>query len=288
MKSLLLLITFFQFYIVSFSLTKESHYPKYILDIKINPDSSFIRCYAEILNPSDSVFSLAKGIHIEKLFADNSPVDTRKAISFMSDGSIKLSFLSKPEKIGLSYSGKIEPTSFPKTISAISMVTRHLVELSDQIKWYPVQQAGGLFEFVLKVNLPVEYVTIVNNNLYTKRNEKNRIISIWKSDNPVWNITMIAAPHMKEASLACNGTSIEIYYSKLPDTYIDSVKNDLVTAYHDLSKLYGSPGACNLIRLVYSPRAAGGYARAPMIIVSENFALEQRKTEVRLRKGPQT
>jgi len=57
------------------------------------------------------------------------------------------------------------------------------------------------------------------------------------------------------------------------------MKNDLVRSWHILTRLFGSGGSDKPIIIVYSPRSVGGYARAPLIIVSEKYALEQRNNK---------
>ncbi len=61
--------------------------------------------------------------------------------------------------------------------------------------------------------------------------------------------------------------------------YIDSMKSNLLRSMSLLTEMFGSQGAESLVRVIYSPRAAGAYARAPLIVVSENYAMEERYHE---------
>jgi hypothetical protein len=250
--------------------------PGYSLDIMIDPDSSFLKCRAEITNPRDSVFYLTKGMQVTGLYADTRHVSLKQAIDSLPNTNIRISLPAKPQKLEITYSGRITPENYPKTITAVNMVNKNLVELSDQIRWYPSPASDGHFGYTLRLDMPVDYVTVTNSTLSNTFTDKNRIITIWKTDKPTWNISVVSAPGLKKTEVEKDGIRIEIYSSKLPQTYIDSMKFDLIDAYHDLARLFGSPGAGNLVRLIYSPRSAGGYARAPLIIVSEKFALEQR------------
>lgn len=263
--------------VAAFGQVEKEPGKKYILDLEINPASGYINCSAEIRDPGDSVFFLTRGMRVSKVSADHKSIDTGKAVAFLPDSSLRITLASIPANIEIYYSGRLLPENFPRTISSVNMVRADLIELSDQIKWYPVSASDGLFDYNLRLSLPSEFVVITNSILSSNLIMGDRVVTTWKSAGPVWNISLVAAPGLKKAEVTSCDTPIEIYYSRLPGTYVDSMRNDIAKAYGMLVGIYGSKGACGLVRLVYSPRPAGGYARSPMIIVSENFALDQRK-----------
>jgi hypothetical protein len=276
MKAFITLILATCTVIATFGQVEKGPSKKYNLDLQINPASGYINCSTEIRDPRDSVFFLARGMRVSKVEADHKSIDAGKAVAFLPDSSLKITLTSIPVNIEICYSGRLLSENFPKTISSLNMVRADLIELSDQIKWYPVSASDGLFDYNLRLSLPSDFVVITNSILSSNLSMGDRVVTSWKSAGPVWNISLVAAPGLKTAVVTSCDIPIEIYYSRLPGTYIDSIKNDVAKAYGMLAGIYGSKGACSLVRLVYSPRPAGGYARSPMIIVSENFALDQR------------
>ena len=246
---------------------------KYEISIRFDPNQNKLSGEVKVIHPSDSVFVLAKTLNVISVKAGgkNVPFTTSANSSLSNEYSVS----SKPETLVINYSGQIRQEDFPKTISNLNMLSPDLIELSDHIDWYPKMKIYSQPVFHLSVNLPENFDVVTNCNFISETKTGERKISVWESDENVYSLTLLAAPEFKKSVLSENGSTIEIYYKDLPATYIDSMKADLMKTWDFYKNLYGVNGANDELRIVYSPRTAGGYARAPLIVVSENYALEQ-------------
>ena len=234
----------------------------------------------EIRNPEDSCFLLAKNLKIQHITADGKPVLFRQKPSDSSEYSTEIIIRANQlHTLVIDYSGQINPDSFPKMISMLNMIKSGLVELSERIDWYPQMKNHKSFSYKLDVDVPVNYISVANGLLLTQQTKNNRNLTEWESTELRNTITLISAADLRKSEITKDGKTIEIYYTKLPVTYIDSMKTNLLKSIELLTGLFGSPGAGRLIRIVYSPRSETGYCREPLIIVSENFALNQRGEE---------
>ena len=247
------------------------------LYVSVEPDRSRITGKAEIKYPAGLSFLLTKSLNIGKIYSDGREVPFIRNSFSPFDNLYSISpGAGLPNNITIEYSGKIIFDSFPKTVSSINLIKSGLVELSDQIIWYPRMLKCPFCLYKLNINVPSGYVTVTNMNLLDRKPGKLQTLTIWDSSEPCYGISVIAAPGFKKSSINKDGKSVEIYFSRLPLTYVDSMKNYLLNAIIKLSELYGSSGSQNLVRVVYSPRVAGGYARSPLVLVSEYYAIEQR------------
>jgi hypothetical protein len=250
---------------------------EYKLYVKINPAMSTIDGKCVIQNPGDSSFYLTKDLKINKIIADGVAAIYHREASSVSGYTDLITLKGNiPHNLVIEYSGKIIPESYPNNVSSLNMIRDGLVELSDHIKWFPVMKNAKPFLYKLDLDMPSEYNSVTNLVTKKKFKEGGRNQTRWESSTASYGITLVASRNLKMRSIISNGITIEIYYSKLPVTYIDSMKNDLMKSMRILAGVFGTNGTNKLVRVVYSPRSAGGYARAPIIMVSENYALEQR------------
>lgn len=253
----------------------EIQITNYQLSVQLNPESGSITGVAEIENPGDSVFYLTKGIVIRSILANG------KAINFQKDAgpdtcSFAYSINVLPQNLTITYSGQIKPEDFPKSISNINLMTSEVVELTDLIDWYPRMKKSNPFTWSLQIEVPSNFGLVTNGSILKDVQSKGKRKITTQSLKPVFGISVLGSPWLKKSSLEADGYSVEIYYSKLPGSYVDSMKVDLLKTLQFYKDLYGSSGANRLVRIIYSPRPAGGYARGSIIVVSEKFALEQR------------
>ena len=255
---------------------KSDKNPFYDLSVTFNPDSNFIAGSLGITNPSDSVFVLSKSLKIKSISAKGKSIPFEAKNSDKKLYSCEYSLKKLSEKVLIQYEGKIKPDDYPKTISNLNMISSELIELSNQIDWYPGFLNSSSFNYQVTINLPENFRSVTTGLMEKEKQKVKRTISTWKSEKPVHGITLVAAPGLKKSILQQNEYTIEIYFSKLPVSYIDSMKNDLMKSLLILTEMNGSKGAADQFKVIYSPRSAGAYARAPLLIVSEEFALEMR------------
>jgi len=159
------------------------------------------------------------------------------------------------------------------------MVRPGLVELAMYLTWYPRPSSGAVFAFDLEADLPSDYVTVTNGEPAGRKEENGRNITHWKSYAPGNDIALLAAPGLRRADTARGSVAVEIYYDKLPASYVDSMRTSLLRSMDRLTTLLGKPAGAELIRVAYSPREAWGYVRMPLIVVSEGNALSWRSKE---------
>ncbi len=243
--------------------------------LQFEPDLSELTGNVKIVNPSDSIFSLAKGLKVISIKSNGVDIPFTENMQNSNSLSSEYRINSIPNILVINFSGRINQENFPKTTSNINMITSGLIELSDYIDWYPKIKKGSPAIYRLTVDLPGNFESITNCNKVKETKKGNRILTEWVSDSKISNITLLASPGLKKSVLTDSGNTIEIFYNQLPVSYIDSMKRDLMKTWNFYKSLYVTEGAEKSIRIIYSPRSAGGYARAPLIIVSEKYALEQ-------------
>ncbi len=246
---------------------------KYKIGLSFEPEENKLSGKVKIIHPSDSVFVLAKALKLISVEADGKEV-LFTSFTPLDSNSNEYSINFQPEKLIINYSGQIRQEDFPKTISNLNMVTSDLIELSDHIDWYPKLKNYLQPIYHLSIDLPEKFEIVTNCTKITETKNSGRNLTTWESSD-VYSITLVAAPELKKSVLSENELTIEIYYKSLPASYTDSMKTDLMKTWNFYENLYGVAGANNNLRVVYSPRTAGGYARAPLIVVSEKYALEQ-------------
>lgn len=142
----------------------------------------------------------------------------------------------------------------------------------DRRLWYPRAKNNSSFVYELDVEVPSGFKTITSGYLKNQKSTDGFNLTRWESDAPVYGITMVSAPEFRKSELTENGMKVEIFYSKLPVSYIDSMKFDLLRAMNLLSGIFGCPASHNPVRIIYAPRSAGGYARAPLIPYTLNLS----------------
>jgi hypothetical protein len=247
----------------------------YRISIQFNPDSSSLQAQAEITNPGDSCFFLAPGLKIESVKADGKTIGFQeKQKPQLNSKAIILAFV--PAKLEIMYSGQIKPEDFPKTVSSINGINKDWIELSERIDWFPRLANHSSFDYELEADVPGNFVTVTGARQTGLKTAADRSISRWKTENKVWGITLLSAPALKKCETTQNGMNLEIYYQNLAPAYIDSMKNNLLKSIKILTGLFGPTSSENVVKVAYSPRSAGAYARKPLILVSEKYADEQR------------
>lgn len=270
LTSIILLISF----ITSFGQNEEKN-TFYNLKVKVDPSSRMIECKVEIINPPDTIFILNKDMQIHSITANGENISyyTNPSKSFYAPNTSDIILRSSvvPKNIIIEYSGKINPEAYPPMLSAVNMVKPELIEMASYLTWYPKFKQGSI-NFELEADLPSNFKTVTNGELQAQRFEKKHNITKWKSYLPGMDIALLAAPNLQKSEINQDKVTVEIYYDKIPKSYIDSMNYNLIKSMNQLTKLFGTTNN-ELIRVAYSPRSAWGYVRTPFIIVSEGTSL---------------
>jgi len=245
------------------------------LSIEIEPSGKVLKGVFECNNPADSIFQLAKGLKVEAIIANGENIGFQKLPSESTSISVGWKPDKKCSKLKIIYSGKIIEENFPKTISSQNRITSQMLELTDVIDWYPRFKNSENCTFSLTVIAPKDFGFVTNGvqteTTATGDKKETRFASV----KPVTRLFLIGSAGLKKLKVAGNNFTVEIYHTKLPDDYIERMIKNLAATVEFYQKLYQSVGSNNLIKVIYSPRPAGGYARGSVIVVSEEFAFEQ-------------
>ncbi len=256
---------------------EKTQVPIYRLAVRIDPALSMISCRTEIQNPNDSCFILNKDMKIHRIIADGKPVVFHQNPSNFMPNASEISIGSIAcNNLDIEYSGQIKAESYPPIVNVANMIKPDLVELAMYVTWYPRLKNGALFNFQLEADLPSTFVTVTNGFCREEKSDSCRTVTKWESFKPGYDIALLAAPQLQKSDVHRNGVTVEIYYDKIPGSYVDSMKSNLLLSMDRLTHLLGSPKSDTLIRVAYSPRKMWGYVRTPFIIVSEGNALAWR------------
>lgn len=280
MKSKFLIIFCFLLQHVNEPLKAENSYnPEYYFDLNIEPANGYISGALLVKKPSDSTFLLDVSLKVKSIKADDKIIHVVPRIDTTNQGFnyFKLPYL--PQKIEIKYEGKLVPDNLPKNVRLVNRVDSNLVELSDYIAWYPRFLNLKGFSFTVKLKIPAEFIAVMNGTKASEESDKRYSYTSWKSDKTVHNLCLFSAPAVKKTVLNPSGENISIYYQRLPKTYVDSMLMLLSEANNLLIAIFGKNPANTVIDLIYSPRSGHAYARVPMLLVSEEYALEQRNNK---------
>jgi aminopeptidase N len=138
---------------------------------------------------------------------------------------------------------------------------------------------GHPLEIKLQVSLPEGWVAICSGKKLEQRVEDGRSITRWSSPRDT-DILIAASPNYKEKSTRLSDAVIEIYYTQMPDTFVESEMRqvaDVMKLFTD--RLGETTIPAGTIKHVYSPKRKGqgraGIARPGMIVTSEGLTLKE-------------
>ena len=159
-------------------------------------------------------------------------------------------------------------------------INSRLVELAYYSSWYPQFGVfGHPIGIAMEVSLPQGWIAICSGKKMDERIKDARAISHWSSPKDT-DILITAAPNYKQKLAQVANADIEIYYTQLPTTFIDSEVRQLA----DMLKLYTdrlgeTTIPAETVKQVYSPKHKGqgraGISRPGMIVTSEGLTLER-------------
>ncbi len=160
-------------------------------------------------------------------------------------------------------------------------INPHLVQLAAYSSWYPQFEPAGPIRSEFEVSVPAGWIAICSGSKLGEQAKQGRTITRWSSPRDT-DILIVASPHFKEKAFRQGGVNIEIYYTRMPQEFIETEVRqvaDVVKLYTDLLGETHIPGGS--VRHVYSPLQKGqgmaGIARPGLIVTSEGRTLDSLK-----------
>lgn len=158
-------------------------------------------------------------------------------------------------------------------------INSRLVELANYSSWYPQFFVfGHPIETVLEVSLPKEWIAICSGKKSDEREQDGRTVTRWAS---VWDtdILITAARNYKGKVIPLSDGQIDIYYTQLPEEFIDREGGEIAAVMTLFTQGLGSTTIpSGAIKLVFSPKRKGqgraGIARPGMIVTPEGLMME--------------
>jgi len=154
------------------------------------------------------------------------------------------------------------------------------VELANYSSWYPQFFAYGRpLETKLEVSLPKGWLTICSGKKLDDQEKDGRTVTRWASLQDT-DILITAAPNFKGKVIPLADGQIDIYYTQLPEAFIDRDGGEIEAVVNVFTRGLGSTTIpAGAIKHVFSPMRKGqgraGIARPGMIVTSEGRMLEQ-------------
>jgi aminopeptidase N len=253
--------------------------PHVDLQLTIHPVTGHISGVAEYKYPTGSVFLLTKDLTVDSVVADGKKVDYVQSNTADWPFSTEYTLPFCTLDLVVKFSGVISDEHYPKSISNQNRITSQMIELTDVIDWYPRFKNDENSTYTLSVKAPANF-EFVTNGMQTKTADTGETKETrFESKKPVSRIFLIGSAGMKNKILEGHHFTVEIYHTKLPEEYIERMIKNLAATVEFYENLYHSAGSNNRIKIIYSPRPAGGYARGSVILVSEEFAFDQIKSQ---------
>jgi Peptidase family M1 domain len=159
-------------------------------------------------------------------------------------------------------------------------INSRMVELANYSNWYPqFFEIGYPLHVDLQVSLPAGWTAICSGKKLGDRVDSGLAITRWSSPKDI-DILIAAAPNYQCKSVRDSGVEIEVYYTQLPDAFIDKELHqiaEVMTLF--TSRLGETTVPANTVKHVFSPKHKGqgraGISRPGMIVTSEGLVREQ-------------
>lgn len=186
--------------------------------------------------------------------------------------------------LDIEYEGRLKKIpefgTFPDQKLALDdQINSRLVELANYSSWYPQFFAmGHPIEIDLELSLPRGWIAVCSGKKVNEQVKDGRTITRWSSPKDT-DILIAASPSYKEKSRRLPDVAIEIYYTQMPDRFIDREMGQIADVMKLFTALLGETAIpAGTIKHVYSPKRKGqgraGIARPGMIVTSEGLTLE--------------
>ncbi len=159
-------------------------------------------------------------------------------------------------------------------------INSRMVELANYSSWYPQFFATGhAIESSLEVSLPKGWTAVCSGKKLEEHEKEGRSITRWSSPQDI-DILVAAAPNYKKRLVSLPDGQVEIYYTNLPEDFVDKEGGEIGAVMSLFSQGLGDsafPSAT--VKHVFSPKHRGqgraGIARPGMIVTSEGIVLEE-------------
>ena len=188
-------------------------------------------------------------------------------------------------QLEVEYGGKLKEIpefgTFPDQKQAMDdQINSRLVELANYSSWYPQFFAYGRpIESALEVSLPRGWLAICSGRKLDERAADGRSVTRWASAKDD-DILITAASNYKGAVIPLADGQIDIYYTQLPEEFIDRDGAEIEAVLNLFSRGLGNTTIpSGAVKHVFSPKRKGqgraGIARPGMIVTSEGRMLER-------------
>jgi hypothetical protein len=290
------------FSIVLFANSGELAKPAfYHLKVRIEPESRELSVegkFRVILGEQtlkDFAFNLHGTFSIQRLEADGRRVDFRvernePSIIIPSSNKIVVNIPNVGNRkiidVDIVYHGKLEDipefdSSEDQKWALDDQINPRMVELANYSCWYPQFSFGVRFDIELVLSLPAGWNCVCSGKKIDDWKEENRNLSQWVSKNDT-DILIVGSPQLKLKTYKGNPVNIHLYYTQLPESFLNSEISQIeetIGLYTDLSGPIAIPA--RTVKHVFSPKRKGqggaGIARPGMIVTSEGRTLENLK-----------
>ena len=184
----------------------------------------------------------------------------------------------------IEYGGRLKEIpefgTFPDQKQALDdQINPRLVELANYSSWFPQFFVFGRpIEATLEVFLPKGWIAICSGKKADEREQDGRTVTRWASVQDT-DILITAAPDYKGKVIPLADGQIDIYYTQLPEEFIDREGSEITAVMDVFTRGLGSTTIpSGAIKQVFSPKRKGqgraGIARPGMIVTSEGLMLE--------------
>ncbi len=271
----------------------------YDLKVTIEPQQGTIGVLGKIGVPVEAgARTLQFGLHetfaIKKLLVEDRPAKfsfqpgdaspfnpaTRKVVVRLPAG-----LPTGKVQLQVEYGGKLKEIpefgTFPDQKQALDdQINSRLVELANYSSWYPQFFVFGRpIETKLEVSLPTGWLAICSGKKIDERQEEGKTVTHWSSALDT-DILISAAPNYRGKVIPLADGQIDIYYTRLPEQFIDRDGAEIEAMVNLFTQGLGSTTIpSGAVKHVFSPMRKGqgraGIARPGMIVTSEGRVLEE-------------
>ena len=188
-------------------------------------------------------------------------------------------------QLEVEYGGRLKDIpefgTFPDQKQALDdQINTRLVELANYSVWYPQFFVyGHPIATTLEVSLPKGWIVICSGKKLEEREQDGRAVTRWSSAQDT-DILITAAPNYKRKVIPVPDGQVEIYYTQLPEEFIDRDGGEIAAVVNLFTDGLGNTTIpSGTVKHVFSPKLKGqgraGIARPGMIVTSEGRMLEE-------------